>query len=294
MKIFITGGTGFIGSAVVNELSLQGHKIIGLARSEKSKGRLAEMGAEAFDGQLEDLDSLRRGAKNADAVIHLGFVHDFANFAECCETDKRAVEAMGGALAGTNKPFIVTSGVPTSADGHIITENDESDTYTPRKSEQAALPFAKRGVKTMIVRPSRFVHGDGVFGFVTWLINIARDKGGAAYIGDGTNCLHAVHKNDLAQLYCLVLEKGENGAKYQGVADFSIPYRDIAEAIGKRLGVPAKSITAEQAGEHFGFLSQIVGAQNPASAEITQTALGWKPTYPALLDDLRNEVKAYD
>jgi nucleoside-diphosphate-sugar epimerase len=181
----------------------------------------------------------------------------------------------------------VTSGVPTSIDGRVVTENDEPDQNFPRQSEQAALPFIKRGVRVMIVRPSRFVHDENNYGFATQLMGLAQEKGVSSYIGDGANCLHAVHRLDLAQIYRLALEKGESGAKYQAVADFAVPFRDIATAIGKRLNVPVTSIKVEQAGEHFGFfLSQVAGSQNPASSEITQAALGWKPAQPSLLEDL--------
>ncbi|MDR1157410.1 MAG: SDR family oxidoreductase [Oscillospiraceae bacterium] len=286
MKVFVTGGTGFIGSAVVRELLEAGHEVIGLVRSEKSRQQLTAMGASAVDGSLEDLDSLQRGAESADAVIHLAFIHNFVDFAASAETDKRAIEAIGEALVGTNKTFIVTSGVPSGADGHVVTENDPSDPRTPRMSEQTALPFAKRGVRVLIVRPSRFVHGDGVYGFITWLMDIAREKGAAAYIGDGANRIHAVHRLDLSRLFLLVLEKGETSAKYQAVSDCAVPYRDIAEAIGRRLNVPVISLSTEQGLAHFGFLCQIVGADNPASSEITQAALGWNPTHLSLLEDL--------
>ena len=286
MRVFITGGTGYIGSAVVKELIGSGHEVIGLARSSESKQRLEELGGTATHGSLEDLGSLKRGAENADAVIHLAFVHNFADFAASAEKDKTTIEALGKALVGTNKPFIVTSGVPSSMDGHSITENDISDPRTPRVSEQAALPFAERGVRVSIVRPSRFVHGGGLYSFATYLINIAQEKGVSAYVGDGANRLHAVHRSDLAVLYRLALEKGENGAKYQGVGDFSVPFRDIADAIAKRLNVPSVSISADKAAEHFGFLAPIIAAENPASSEITQAALGWKPTHISLVDDL--------
>jgi nucleoside-diphosphate-sugar epimerase len=287
MRVFITGGTGFIGSVVVKELIENGHKVVGLARSERSKRALLEAGASAFDGSLEDTGRLKRGAEAADAVVHLAFVHNFDNFMASVETDKQAIEAIGEALAGTGKPFIVTSGVPSSADGRVVTENDESDPRFPRLSEQAALPFAERGVRVSIVRPSRFVHGEGdVHGFIPQLIGIAREKGVSAYIGSGANRLHAVHRLDLARLFRLALENGKTGERYQAVGDFAIPYRDIAEAIGKRLSVPADSISTEQATEHFGFLGGIVSADNPASSEITKAALGWQPTRPSLLEDL--------
>ncbi|MDR1321986.1 MAG: SDR family oxidoreductase [Gracilibacteraceae bacterium] len=287
MRVFITGGTGFIGAAVIRELLGAGHEIIGLARSEKAREALTAMGAAALDGSLEDLGSLRRGAEAGEAVIHLAFIHNFADFAASAQTDKLAIEAIGEALIGTSKPFIVTSGVPSGENGRVITENDGSDPRFPRLSEQATLPLAGRGVQVLIVRPSRFVHGDGVYGFITQLMNIAREKGAAAYIGDGANRIHAVHRLDLARLYLLALEKGVAGAKYQGVGDFAVPYRDVAAAIGKRLDLPVVSIPADAAAEHFGFLlGQVAGADNPASSEITQAALGWRAEGPSLLEDL--------
>jgi nucleoside-diphosphate-sugar epimerase len=286
MKVFITGGTGFIGSAVIKELAANGHATIGLARSEKSRQTLTALGATAFYGSLEDLDSLKRGAETADAVIHLAFAHNFADFAAAGQTDKQAIEAIGGALARTNKPFIVTSGVPNGENGHIVTENDESGKF-PRMSEAAGLPFAERGARVTIVRPSRFVYGATLAnGFIAALIGIAGQKRVSAYVGNGSNRIHAVNVLDLAKLYLLALEKGKNGAKYQGVGNSAIAFRDVAEAIGKRLDVPVASISAERATEHFGFLGQIVGADNPASSEITQSELGWKPTHPSLLEDL--------
>ncbi|MDR1136708.1 MAG: SDR family oxidoreductase [Synergistaceae bacterium] len=287
MRVFITGGTGFIGAAVVKELIENGHEVVGLARSEESKRVLTDAGASAFDGSLEDADSLKRGAETAAAVVHLAFVHNFDDFVASVETDRRAIEAIGETLVGTGKPFIVTSGVPSSADGRVVTENDESDPRFPRLSEQAALPFAERGVRVSIVRPSRFVHGDGdVHGFVPQLIGIAREKGVSIYIGNGANRLHAVHRLDLARLFRLALENGKTGARYQAVGDSAVQYRDIAEVIGKRLHVPTDSISAEQATGHFDFLGGIVSADNPASSGVTKAALGWQPTHPPLLEDL--------
>lgn len=287
MKVFITGGTGFIGSAVIKELVSAGHEVAGLARSEKSKQALSALGASSFDGSLEDAGSLKRGAKAADAVIHCAFVHNFADFAACCESDSNAINTLGEALTGTGKPFVVTSGVPAGAPGHTVTENDASDTFTPRKSEASALPFAERGVRVSIVRPSRFVFAETLTtGFIAAVIGTAQQKGMSAYIGDGSNFIHAVHVLDLAKLYLLALEKGETGAKYQGVGEGAVPFRKVAEAVGKRLGLHPASILPEQAGEHFGFIGQIIGADNPASSEMTKAALGWKPVHPSLLDVL--------
>jgi nucleoside-diphosphate-sugar epimerase len=288
MRIFVTGGTGFIGSAVVRELLDAGHELIGLARSKSSAQLLERAGVSVQEGSLADLDSLKRGADSAEAVIHIAFVHDFSNFGAAVETDRRAIETIGETLAGSNRPFVVTSGVPVGERGQIVTENDDSDPAVfPRLSEAAALPYAKRDVRVSVVRPSRFVHGEGdTHGFIPQLINIARNKGVAAYIGDGLNRCHAAHVLDVAHLFCLAVEKATAGSRYQSVADGGIPFRDIAGAIAKRLNVPAVSISAEEAVNHFGFLGQIAGMDNPASSEITQKTIGWHPTHPSLLQDL--------
>jgi nucleoside-diphosphate-sugar epimerase len=288
MRIFVTGSTGFIGTAVVRELLDTGHEVIGLARSKTSAQSLEKAGAAVQEGSLEDIDSLRRGADSADAVIHTAFVHDFSNFGAAVETDRRAIETIGETIAGSSRPFVVTSGVPVGKYGQVVTENDDSDpAIFLRLSEAAALPYAKRDVRVSIVRPSRFVHGQGdTHGFVPQLIGIARNKGVAAYIGDGSNRCHAVHILDVAHLFCLAVEKATAGSRYQAVGDEGIPFREIAEAIGKLLHIPTVSITAEEAMNHFGFLGQIVGMDNPASSAITQKTLGWHPTHPSLLQDL--------
>jgi nucleoside-diphosphate-sugar epimerase len=286
MRVFITGGTGFIGSEVVKELLGVGYEIFGLARSESSAEKLRNAGAVAINGSIEDLESLARGAEQADAVIHCGFIHNFADFMAAVQTDRQAIEAIGNALIDTNKPFIVTSGVPSGASGHIVTENDETDINFPRQSEQAALPFAEKGVRVSMVRPSRIVHGNGNFGFISMIAELAKEKGVSAYAGEGNNRLHAVHVFDLAKLYLLALEKGENAQKYQGVGDFAVPYREVAEFIGGKLNVPVTSISADEVMPHFGFVGQVVGADNPASSEITQRTLDWKPVHPSLMEDL--------
>jgi nucleoside-diphosphate-sugar epimerase len=288
MRIFITGGTGFIGSAVVRELLNTGHEVIGLARSKSSAELLKKAGAAVHEGSLEDLDSLKRGAGSADAVIHTAFIHDFSNFGAAVETDRQAIEAIGETLAGSNRSFVVTSGVPVGKPGHVVTEDDDSDpSVFPRLSEAAALPYAKRGVLVSIVRPSRLVHGEGdIHGFVPQLIAIARKKGVSAYIGDGSNRCQAVHRLDAAHLFCLAVKKAAAGFRYQAVGDGGIAFRDIAGAIGKRLNIPAVSISAEEAVNHFGFLGRIIGMDNPASSEITRNTLGWHPAHPPLLQDL--------
>jgi nucleoside-diphosphate-sugar epimerase len=292
MRIFVTGGTGFIGSVVVRELLDKGHEVIGLARSKSSEQLLVKAGASIYEGSLEDIDSLKRGADSADAAIHIAFIHNFSDFFAAVEADRLAIEAIGETLVGSNRPFIVTSGVPTGKDGQVITENDNSDPAAfPRLSEAAALPFAKREVLVSIVRPSRLVHGEGdAHGFVPQLIDIARKKGISAYIGDGLNRCQAVHRLDVAHLFCLVLEKSKAaGSRYQAVGEGGIAFRDIAERIGSRLNIPAVSISAEEAINHFGFLGQIVGMDNPASSEITQKTLGWNPAHPSLLQDLASD-----
>jgi nucleoside-diphosphate-sugar epimerase len=292
MKVFITGGTGFIGSAVIRELVAGGHEVTGLARSGKSKEALAEMGAAAIDGSLEDSDSLKRGAQAADAVIHLAFVHNFADFVTAGQTDRDAIEVIGEALDGTGKLFLVTSGVPGGESGHIVTENDADNGDTPRRSEAAALPFAERGMKITLIRPSRFVYDEKLMnGFIAALLGIAKEKGVSAYVGDGNNHIHAVHVLDLAKLYLLAVEKYET-AIYQGVGDGAIAFRDVAAAISKRVDVPTISLSADQAGEHFGFLGSVVGADNPASSELTKAALGWKPSHPSLIDVLSHSAKS--
>jgi nucleoside-diphosphate-sugar epimerase len=220
-------------------------------------------------------------------VIHLAFVHNFADYATAAEIDKLAIEAIGDALIGSDKPFVVTSGVPTGAPGHVVTEADDPvPGGFPRQSEAAALPYAARGVRVSIVRPSRFVYQGISGGFISRLVDMAADRGSSAYVGDGMNHIHAVHNLDLAALYRLALENGAVGARYQGVGDGAVPFRDVAVAIGQRLGVPLKSISPEEAAQHFGFLGAIVALDNPASSELTQAELGWKPTHPALLEDL--------
>lgn len=288
MLVFVTGGTGFIGSVVVRELLDTGHEVIGLARSKSSAQLLEKAGASVQEGSLEDVGSLKHGADSADAVIHTAFVHDFSNFGAAVETDRLAIETIGETLAGSNRPFVVTSGVPLGKYGQVMTENDDSDPAVfPRLSETAALPYAKRGVLVSVVRPSRFVYGEGdVHGFIPQLIDIARKKGVSAYIGDGSNRCQAVHRLDAAHLFCLAVEKATAGARYQAVGDGGIPFRTIAGAIAKRLNIPAVSITAEEAVNHFGFLGQIAEMDNPASSEITQKTLGWRPIHSSLLQDL--------
>ena len=286
MRVFVTGATGFIGSAVVRELLNAGHQVVGLARSDKSVAALIAAGAEVHKGDLDDLNSLREGAGSADGVIHLAFKHDFASFEAAAAADRLAIEAMGAALQGTGKPFVATSGTLMLTPGILGTEEQASTQSTPRRSEEAALALAEHGVRSSVVRLAPSVHGEGEQGFVPTLIGIARLKEVSAYIGDGSNRWPAVHQLDAARLFRLALEKGDSGAVYHGVADEGVPFRDIAGIIGRHLNLPVLSITSEEAAAHFGWLSFAASTDNPTSSALTQERLGWQPVHPALIPDL--------
>jgi nucleoside-diphosphate-sugar epimerase len=289
MRIFLTGATGFIGSAIVPELINAGHQVVGLARSDANAKSLAAAGAQVHRGSIEDLDSLRSGASAADSVIHTAFNHDFSKWAENCENDRLAIEALGSALAGSNRPLVVTSGtgLVTRPDGRPAAENDAPTSTVPRiKSEEAANAMAARGVHVSVVRLPPSVHGDGDHGFVPTLVRIAREKRAAAYVGEGSNRWPAVHRLDAAHLYRLVLEKGAAGARYHGVGEEGIPFRDIAGVIGRRLNVPVVSKTPEEAAEHFGWFSHFAALDSPASSTKTREQLGWRPTRVGLIADL--------
>ena len=288
MRIFVTGATGFIGSAVVKELISSGHSVIGLARSDAGAKSVVAAGAQVLRGDLQDLESLRSGATKSDGVIHTAFVHDFSKFKENCEIDKRAIEVLGSALEGSDRPLLVTSGLALVAAGRAATEEDApvpvSASY-PLASEVTALSLLERGVKASVVRLPQ-VHDRVKQGLVTYLINIARQKGVSAYIGEGLNRWAAVHVLDAARLYRLALENGTAGAKYHAVAEEGVPVREIAEAIGRGLKLPTMSLFAERAGEHFGPLGLFAGLDLVASSALTQKWLDWRPTQTNLMDDL--------
>jgi nucleoside-diphosphate-sugar epimerase len=285
MKVFVTGATGFVGSAVVRELIAAGHQVLGLARSDAGAASLAATGAEVLRGSLDDLDSLRRGAAAADGVIHTAFIHDFSNYAASAEADRRAIELFGTELAGSGRPFIVTSGTGGLASGRLATEDIEANPNSPRHSE-TALAFANQGVCASVVRLPPSVHGAGDHGFVPRLISIAREKGVSAYPGDGSNRWAAVHRLDAARLYRLVLEATPAGARFHAIGDEGVPVREIANIIGRHLNLPVVSLPVEQAGEHFGWLGAFFTWDVPASSALSQQRLGWHPVEPGLLADL--------
>lgn len=286
MRVFLTGATGFIGSAITRELIDAGHQVLGLARSDAGAKSLIAAGAQVHRGSLEDLESLRSGAAAADGVIHTAFIHDFNNYGPAAEADRRAIEVLGAELAASDRPFIVTSGtLLLQRRGPLVMEDDKVNPDFPRKSEDG-LAVVPQGVHSMIVRLPPSVHGDGDHGFVPALINVARQKGVSAYIGDGLNRWPAVHRLDAARLYRLALEKGSAGARYHAIADEGVPVRDIAKVIGRRLTLPVVAKSKEEAPGHFGWIGHFFAIDSPASSVQTQKQLGWKPTHSSLITDL--------
>ena len=287
MRVFVTGATGFIGSAVVEELLGAGHQVLGMARSDAGADALARLGVEVHRGDLEDLESLSAGAAKSDGVIHTAFIHEFSKFQENCEIDRRAIEALGAALAGSNRPLIVSSGIyPTP--GRPTTEDDAVPAQSPhpRVSEKAAMALVSQGVRVSVMRLPQ-VHDTLKQGLVTYLIAAAREKGVSAYVGDGLNRWPAIHRLDVAPLYRLALEKGSAGASYHAVAEEGVPLRAIAEAIGRGLKIPVVALSPEEAAGHFGWLAFFFGMDASASSALTQQRLGWQPTQkPGMIADL--------
>lgn len=288
MPIFVTGATGFIGSAIVPELLNAGHQVLGLTRSEAGAQSLIAAGAEVHRGDIEDLDSLRSGAAMSDGVIHCAFNHDFSKFMQNCENDRRAIEAMGDALVGSDRPLLITSGtgMGSTVPGQPATEDAfNPNALKPRASELAGAAVADRGVNVSVVRLPQ-VHDPVKQGLITPFVEIAREKGVVAFVGDGLNRWPAVHVLDAARLYRLALEKREAGSRYHAVAEEGIAARDIAEVIGRGLKMPAVSLSPEEAPAHFGWLSAFIGLDMPASSALTQQRLEWHPAGPGLIADL--------
>lgn len=290
MRVFLTGATGFIGSAVIPELLAAGHEVLGLARTDDGAAAITALGARAHRGTLQDLDSLRRGAAAADAVIHCGFIHDFARYAENCEIDRQAIEALGDGLAasGTGRRLIVTAGLGAAAAGHLRTEEDPPTppaAHAPRVSEQAGMAQQAKGVAVSVVRLPQ-VHDPRAQGLVTYAIAMAREKGVSAYVGDGSQRWPAVHRSAAARLYRHVLAQGLPGARYHAVAEEGVPFRAIAESVGRGLGVPVVAVSPAEAPSHFGWLAGFAGLDMPASSALTQQQLGWSPAGPGLIEDL--------
>lgn len=288
MRVFVTGATGFIGSAIVQELLRGGHQVLGLTRSDAGAAALEAAGAQVHRGALEDVDSLQRGAAAAQAVIHTAFIHDFQNFGASIVADERAIDAMTATLAGTGKRFIVTGGTLGLPLGRTGTEVDVLDPQAPRRSEAAGHAAAAKGVCAMVLRLPPSVHGSGDHGFVPALIALAREKGFSAYVGEGNQRWPTVHRLDAARLYRLALEKGTSGANFHGVANQGTPVREIAELIARRVGVKAVSKTPEEAMALLGFIGHVLALDSPASSALTQERLGWAPTQPALMHELEH------
>ncbi|PMS21715.1 NAD-dependent dehydratase [Trinickia dabaoshanensis] len=293
MRIFLTGATGFIGSALVPELIEAGHEVIGMTRSDTGAQALIEVGAEVHRGTLEDPDTLRTGAQKADAVIHLAFDHNFSNFVDNCEKDKRAIAALGSALAGSDRPLLITSGtgIGSPGNGQLATEDIfNTDHPNPRiASEMAGNALLETGLNVSIVRLPQ-VHNPFRQGLITPLIGIAREKGTCAYVEDGQNRWPAGHLSDVARLYRLAIEKAERGARYHAVGEEGISAREITEALGRGLNLPVISITREEAPAYFGWMAMFAALDLPASSAQTQARLGWKPAGPTLISDL-NEAR---
>jgi nucleoside-diphosphate-sugar epimerase len=291
MRVFVTGATGFIGTAVVQELLSAGHQVLGLARSDTGAAALAQRGVEVHRGELSDLDSLAAGAQSCDGVIHTAFIHDFSQYEANAQTDQRALEVLASALEGTDKPLVATSATTVLAPGHIGTETEApalEGIGRIRAASEVVLSAAERGVRVSVIRLPPSVHDRGDHGFVPALIDVARRTGIAAYVGNGDNRWPAVHRLDAAHLYRLALESATPGSRLHGVGEEGIPMRLIAETISAGLGIPLRSLSVDDAAAHFGWLSLFVAADNTTSSALTRQALGWLPQQPGLLADMRS------
>ena len=292
MRVFVTGATGFVGSAVVRELLDAGHRVLGLARSDRAAASLTAAGAQAHRGALDDLDSLRAGADAADGVTHTAFQHGSSDFAAAARMEIRAIQTLGETLVGSGRPFVVTSGTAglTLVPGRVATEDDEQDLSSPAAAripgEAAALSFAERGVRASVVRLPPSVHGEEDHGFVPQIIAVARAKGVSAYPGDGSNRWAAGHRLDAAHLYRLALEEAPGGARLHAIGDEGVPVRDIADAVGRYLKLPVTAISPEESADHFGWLGHFFSMDLPASSTLTRKRLGWRPERPGLIEDL--------
>jgi nucleoside-diphosphate-sugar epimerase len=290
MRIFVTGASGWIGSAVVPELLDAGHEVIGLARSDASAKALTAAGASVQRGSLEDLESLRAGADASDGVIHLAYIHDFTQFDENARIDRQAIETLGAALAGSDRPLVIASGTAALPAGRVGTERDTVDPDHPLSersvSEKTALALASGGVRSASLRLPPTVHGDGDHGFMPSIIGVAREKGVSAYIGDGANRWPAVHRVDAAHLFRLAAEKAPAGSVLHAISDEGVAWSAIAEVIGRQLDLPVVSIAPQEAFVHFGWLGGLISADVPASSALTRELLKWEPTQPGLIEDL--------
>jgi nucleoside-diphosphate-sugar epimerase len=289
MRVFVTGASGFVGSAIVQELLQAGHKVLGMVRSDSAAASLVKTGAEAHLGNLDDLESIKKGAAQCDAVIHTAFNHDFSRYKESCEDDRQIILALGSVLAGSNRPLVVTSGVGILRKAAPFTEDDAhpgSDVSPRAATEEAAHAVAQQGVNTYIVRLPASVHAKGDHGFVPMLIDMAKEKKQSVYIGEGNNRWPAVHRSDAAVAYRLIIEKQPQQKVFHPVAEEGIPFKQIAAAIGKGLQLPTVSKEGADAEAHFGWFKHFAGMDCASASEQTRKTLGWEPKHPTLLEDL--------